>query len=95
MLEGTEDYKEAKKRQRTLEVIKQRTSNITIHQKLYMKSPILKKIPGFPDPDQDYSYLIGPSNMRSISTKASASKPKNTWSNFRSKTVDVGDDTLL
>ena len=61
-----------------------------------MKSPILKKIPGFPDQDQDYSYLIGPKNMRSISTKqSSTSKPKNTWSNFRSRTVDVADDTFL
>ena len=71
LLAGSEAYKAAVKRHRTLEAAKQRDRNITAHEKLYLKTPILTKIPGFPDPDQDYSSMVVPKNLRSLSTKQS------------------------
>ena len=64
-----------------------------------MKSPILKKIPGFPDPDQDYtSSILVPAgkNMMSISTKRSSDlQPQMQWSDIRSKTVEGKNEEFL
>ena len=96
LLPGSDALKAAHRRHRTLDAAKARDFNITVHQKLYLKTPILHKIPGFPDPDQDYSSIVVPRNLRSLSTKqSSASKPKMTWSGFRSGTQDMGEADFL
>ena len=96
--EGTDEHKEAQERCRTLEAKRLQSLNlkVTAHQKLYIKSPILSDIPGFPEIEQNFQRTARPRNLRSLCTKQTpVSKVKNQWSAMKSSRIEGGNDTFL
>ena len=70
----------------------------TAHQKLYLKSPILRQIPGFPDIDTDYQNTMTSNQFTTVRNKhtAAGNRIKSNWSALKaSKMEGGGDDTFF